>query len=281
MQKLKQDNNSYYITSRHNFNSFSQLSNHIVSRCFDFAYSMTFGEMGKQRDHRTGGNHRRKNGEIFINTFQGKATEFAFYTYLRDNNIECSEPDFDMWELGKWDSCDFNVNGHPINIKSTKHYGNLLLLETHDWNKDAQYVPNLSTNNLSEYEYFVLIRLSPDGEKIMRGEKLLYSDSVSKDNLMNLISKQKWEFDIPGYITCDNFKDIMSNKYILPQGSLLNGTTVMDTENYYVQSGDMLPAKDLIKYLSEKCPQNIKRSKQITKNKCEIYDQEFGKWLES
>ena len=39
--------------------------------------------------------------------------------------------------------------------------------------------------------------------------------------------------------------DIISNKYILPQGALLNERTEMDATNYYVQSGDMRPMSDL------------------------------------
>jgi len=42
------------------------------------------------------------------------------------------------------------------------------------------------------------------------------------------------------------FKQIISNKIVLPQKALLNGKISMDAANYYIQSGDMRNLKDLI-----------------------------------
>jgi hypothetical protein len=46
----------------------------------------------------------------------------------------------------------------PISIKATKHFGQLLLLETKDWNNNGQYIPNLSLEKQSQYDYFILVR---------------------------------------------------------------------------------------------------------------------------
>ena len=103
----------------------------------DFAYDMTFGRTGEHRAYRSGGQKIRRNGEQFINTYQGKIAECGVFLYLWNNGIKIGEdhqmvsiiekPDFETWELGRWDTVDILCNGKKLNIKSTKHYGNLLL----------------------------------------------------------------------------------------------------------------------------------------------------------
>jgi ABC-type enterochelin transport system substrate-binding protein len=91
------------------------------------------------------------------------------------------------------------------------------------------------------------VRIKPDGEKLMRGNRLLYNnDYIEKSHLLNIIDKESWEYDVPGYITMDDFKQIISNKLVLPQKALLNGKIPMDATNYYIQSGDMRDLEALI-----------------------------------
>lgn len=241
MEKLRKENNQYFITRKKKFEPLPPFSKEIINAVFDFAYDMTFGKEGEHRDHRSGGQHKRRNGEIFINTFQGKLSEFGIYYYLRKNNIiDLGRPDLEKWELGKWDDADFICNNKKISIKSTKHFGNLILLETKDWNNEGFYLPNNA-----QYDLTILIRVKPDGEKILKSQKLLYLDSCSREQLETLIKNEKWECDIPGFITLDKLKHIINNDFILPKNSYLNGTTKMDAENYYIQAGDLLDIKNL------------------------------------
>ena len=96
--------------------------------------SFAYGE-SKHRECRSGGNKKRKNGEIFANTFQGKLAEFALYQIFEQNNINVEYPDLEVYDRGVWDIYDLKVNDNLIAVKSTKAYGNLLLLETKDWNE--------------------------------------------------------------------------------------------------------------------------------------------------
>ena len=66
MEKLHKKDNAFYITKKKEFNPLPLFSQEIISVVFDFAYDMTFGLIGEHRDHRSGGQHNRKNGEIFI-----------------------------------------------------------------------------------------------------------------------------------------------------------------------------------------------------------------------
>ena len=240
--------NCNFWTSKKNFSSIINFDNETILKVFQFSFDMTFGEKGVHRAHRSGGTHYRKNGELFINTFQGKLAEFGIYNYLLEKGIQSDEPDLATWGEGKWDTTDLVVNGKKLNIKSTKSKGHLLLLETKDWDEKGKYIPNLEIDG-GEYDYFILTRVDPDGEKIMKGKKLYYSNDASNEILKNIILDVEWKFDIAGFITINDLINIISKKIIIKRGEYLNLWTAMDAENYYVQSGDMKNINELITLL--------------------------------
>lgn len=241
--KMSIINNNYYITSKKTFIPLGTFKNNTIEKVFEFAYNMTFSGEGKHRDHRSGGTYKRRNGEIFANTFQGKLAECALYNLLIKNKINTTEPDFSIYKLGIWDDEDINVNGKSISIKSTKSFGNLLLLEEKDWNTNAVYLPNEKS-----YDYIFLIRMNPFCEEILKKNRILYSDYIDKYNLKNIIKNNIWEYDIPGFISKDDLINIINSNHIIYRNDILNGTTTMDATNYYVQAGDM---KDINKFILE------------------------------
>ena len=226
--------NEYYINSHVPFSPLGTLNPDLVETVFDFAYQMTFGQGGEHRAHRTGGTHQRRNGEIFANTFQGKLAEYALFCVLTNSGINVSEPDLGVFGLGEWDSVDLTICDESVSIKSTKSFGNLLLLEEYDWDEQANYLPNGHG-----YDYTFLIRMNPFCEDVMRRNRFLYSDSINEAILKQIIMAESWMFDIPGYATREDLIQIINENYILPRGSMLNGKTRMDASNYYIQSGDM------------------------------------------
>lgn len=239
---LKQIQNSYNINRRVPFSPIGTLNPTLVERVFDFAYQMTFGQGGEHRAHRTGGIHQRRNGEIFANTFQGKLAEYALFCVLTDNGINVSEPDLSVFGLGEWDSVDLTIGNESVSIKSTKSFGNLLLLEEHDWDEQANYLPNGHG-----YDYTFLIRMNPFCEDVMKRNRFLYSDSINEATLKEIIMSESWTFDIPGYVTREDLIQIINEGFILPRGSMLNGKTRMDASNYYIQSGDMRDLNSFIR----------------------------------
>jgi len=249
MQKLDERSDGKYITRKVSFKALGSFKLATIETVFDFAYNMTFGATGEHRDHRSGGTHERKLGEIFANTFQGKLCEYAFYNTAH-GELPLETPDVSTWELGKWDDTDFVVDGYYINIKSTKAFGNLLLLETKDWNANAQYIPNASKH---DYDYFILIRLNPFCEDILKRNRILYTnDAIDKTELKRIITAEKWEYDIAGWCDRAEIAQVIKDKHIIKRGEMLNGNTKMDAENYYVQAGDMHPITELIKLLKNK-----------------------------
>ena len=251
--KLRKDNNNYYITARRGFNPTIQLNNEVLSKVFEFSYGMTFGKSGEHRSYRSGGQRSRRNGELFINTLQGKLAEYGAYQSIVNCGIsELNEPDLDTWELGEWDQTDIECCGLKLNVKSTKSFGNLLLLETKDWDENGHYIPNIDKEGKGQYDLFLLTRVSPDGERLMKYNRLYFSDVLpgGEKELRNIINEEKWEFDIAGIVSKDILKQIISEKFILPQNAMLNGKVRMDAENYYIQAGDMIPATDLNELLN-------------------------------
>lgn len=247
MKKMDKRADGLYINSQVRFISISAFKTETIEKVFEFAYGMSFGKEGEHRTHRSGGTHNRRMGEIFANVFQGKLAEFAFYNVIH-KELQVDLPDLSKWDLGVWDDTDFIVKNKKINIKSTKSFGNLLLLETKDWNKEGHYIPNIGKQS-SKYDYFVLVRMNPFCEDIMKKNKMLYSDVTDKGNLKEKILSEKWEYDIPGWISHNDFKNIINDDYIIKQGDMLNGRTKMDAENYYVQSGDMKKIDKLVELL--------------------------------
>lgn len=242
LNKMKVTEKGLFINRPEPFIPVSTFKKETIKTTFDFAYEMSFGASGEHRDHRSGGTHIRKKNEIFANTFQGKLSEFAIYNTLY-KIFNLPKPDLSTYGLGEWDDYDFVIDDKKISIKSTKSFGNLLLLEKKDWNKSAEYIPNISKGK-SVYDFFILVRIKPYCEDIFKDFK--FSDFQNKENLKSKILSLTWEYDIPGFITKDDLKYAINNNYIIKQGEKLNGKVKMDADNYYIQAGDM-KSLDLMK----------------------------------
>ena len=240
---LRQDGNSYYFTNTVPYHADYFFKVETIEKVFSFAYKMTFGKEGAHRDHRSGGTHARRNGEIFANTFQGKLAECAASNFFHQLGYDVL-PDFATYDLGRWDSVDLSVGGYEISIKSTKRFGQLLLLETHDWDENGTYIPNKETGN-GDYDIIIFVRLDPSCEDLLKRCRMLYTDEADYEVLKGILMQHKWSYNCVGFITRDDLKYIIKNGFVLPQGAMLNGSTPMDAENYYIQTGDMRPMEEL------------------------------------
>lgn len=233
--RLQQKNSSFFFSGKSAYVRRGTLKPSTVDRVFDFAYEMAFTD--KHRNCRSGGDAERTNGEIFANTFQGKIAECAACNFFYKFDPH-AVPDFETYEKGKWDTVDLTVCGKQVAIKSTKHFGQLLLLETKDWDSEGRYIPNIG-RSICTYDYLLLVRVRPSCEDILKANRLLYCDQVNEQELYRICCTVQWEYDYAGYITHDELIHIIREKYTLPKHSFLNGKTRMDAENYYVQAIDL------------------------------------------
>jgi len=247
-QRMTKTGSDYGINSKKSYSPIGFFTPEDIKTVLDFAYTMAYTEEGQHRRMRSGGQHQRKPGEIFCDTFQGKLAEVGVKNYLDQNGIICSGVNFETWGLGRWDSTDLEIDNIKINIKSSKFFANLLLLETKDWDVRGIYLPNIDTGS-GEYDYFIFVRIKPSIERILKNLELYYSETAEKAKIEEAVNKQKWSFDIPGYITREDLIFIIKERYIIPQNSTLNRTTTMDAANYYIQAGDFRNTIELILHL--------------------------------
>lgn len=243
------NNNCYSINFTRPFEGKNFKKDHL-NESFNFSYEMAYSSSSHHRNHRTGGTHIRKATEILADAFQGKLAEYAVYQELLDAGFKLDKPDIRTHGAGLWDDTDIEVNSKRINIKSTTFYGNLLLLETKDWNESAEYIPNLMQGTHASYDFFILVRVKPDTANILKSKKIYYTEQLDKRYLGQTLAEQQYEYDIAGYVSSSEVKYIINNNYVLPQNSMLGCKTKMDAENYYIQSGDMFPFPELVNDLS-------------------------------
>ena len=71
-----------------------------------------------------------------------------------------------------------------------------------------------------------------------------YIDESNKESLKSIQDNLKIELQVVGLV--DNkflLEVITSGKYTIFQGDILNSNTVMDADNYYIQSGSFILPK--------------------------------------
>lgn len=218
--KLKKDFSGKIVNSKY------------VEQAFEFSYQMAFGK-GFHRTTRSGGSYIRNAYEIFINTFRGKISELIIYDYFEKQGRDVDGVDFSIMGAGAWDMADLVVDNISISIKSTKHFGQLLLLEVKDWDENGNYIPNLKHETHCKYDYFILVRIQLDVPD--KQDKV-----ITYDELKSLIFNKTISSEISGVLSCDDFvNQIIKYKYIIRKGDLLNGKIKMDADNYYVHVAEL------------------------------------------
>ncbi len=248
--RLDEKNDIFFVNSKKTFKGIKFEKKNLISEIYNFTNGMTFKSDGEHRSYRSGGTLKRKNGEIFANTFQGKLAEFAVYETLKKKYLEISEPDLKKYQLGVWDLYDLNLKNKNIAIKSAKHFSNLLLLEEGDWDNDANYLPNLNKKNI---DIFIFVRIFPDISSTLKKLRIFYSnsiDQVEEEKLLYEIKNIEISYDIPGFVTSKDLKEIINLKHIIYKNKFLNSYNVkIDANNYYIQSGDMREMSELSNFL--------------------------------
>lgn len=223
-------------------------TNEYVENVFSFAVDMASRIKGEHRDHRSGGTYFRKAMEVFIDTFQGKIAEFGVYKFFKERGLDVTEPDTERMPLGEWDSVDIVVNGYKLCVKSAAFFSNSLLLEVRDWDGEGRYKPNIEKDG-GEYDFFLFCRVKPNLKEIIPKSKI--GQNHKKSVLLELLQKENWEVNLPGYISRDDFIFLIRNKFIIYKDDILGEKTVMDADNYYCQSGDLHPIEQLVKEVTD------------------------------
>lgn len=250
MNRLDQQGDVYLTNRKKPFLGVA-ISRSQLKLAIDFSYEMVYGK-GHHRSTRSGGSASRKKGEKFCNTFQGKLAEIVLHDFLKSHGIIVSDLDFSISGEGIWDDFDLIANERKINIKSAVGFSNLLLLEEMDWDEEGRYKPDLEQGKITIYDAFVLLRFKPDIKSCFVSNRLFYSDdNLEKDLVENIVNDKIWTYDFAGYINNRILKKMITEKFVIPRGALLNGTTRMDASNFYCQAGNMAPKEMFIEKLKQ------------------------------
>ena len=235
------NNGSYSVTMKKPFTPQGTIRRITLETVATFAFDMTFGTKGAHRNNRTGGSTKRSEVQILTDTFQGKLSEFALANILYKQE-GFKAPETSTYALGEWESADFELGKSVISVKSTKYFGNLLLLEKGDWDSTGSY--KQSGDKPKTYSHIVLVRVAPFMEDLIRPRSQFQAPSY--EEVLKVILAQEWKYEITGFINSEDLKKVIVMGHEIPKGSLLNGTVKMDASNYYVQAGDLRSPEELV-----------------------------------
>ena len=227
--KLTQNGNSFIINNKIPYKLTHYISNEDTFKCTEFASNMTYG-VGHHRADSWGNSIDRETKEIYSNALAGKIAEVATHNYLSSIYKEVSDIDYSILGYGEWDGSDLIADGINFSVKSTSHFGNLLLLPVSEYDNEAKYIPNMGTDKPSQYDYHIFVRVCFNKNGKLNDPKKIFLEKVEDI---------KWECQVLGYVSSTYFKEIIKDNQIIPKDSLLNGKIPIKVDNYYIQSGDM------------------------------------------
>ena len=238
---------SFLLSKKRDWVTHVCLTTEEASKALRFALSMTLGQ-GEHRDHRSGGKIRRRPIQVFHDTFNGKLSELAVHRWVRQetpDHRKISDLDFTIHALGTWDSGDLQISNHQFQIKSTKEYGNLMLLETADWDSNGNYRPN-TANSTTKVAGIIFVRLRPELWKITDPTNFPNNFAELEKDILSV----NWESNIAGFATKNDIEQIVKLRQILPKNARFQKSIIMDADNYYIQAGDLYEISLLEKYLN-------------------------------
>ncbi len=183
-----------------------RLNRQEIDACIDF--SMQCAEHQQAIEFGQSDTAKRSISEIARDNIIGKLGEFAVKAFFEKNGIAI-ELDLEIYERGRWDTCDIAYRGWTFDIKCSKSRSRWLLIE---WNKlqfraDAGEVPN----------YFLLTRLVNDAI-------VLNSTNIRPDIL---------EVDLVGYVDARKLRDGNEGVASLKKGAPIPGTATYLVANSF------------------------------------------------
>jgi hypothetical protein len=210
--------------------------------------AMYAGYEGGQRDHRTGG-RRREQDEQFENTLRGKLGECFFLEFLGMGKHHKELIDYRKLDRGDWDSgYDMVINGIPVETKTTKHIGSLLLLECKKWNEDGTPKHSIpeedGTVAIPEIIVLVSLWLSKNAKDTIHSKTVIDIDKVFSNSCVR------------GFITRDDLLEGMSlgqdeeNPYFRRKGTWRRFR--YDVNNWEWETPQLRDLDQLREYLSMK-----------------------------
>ena len=213
-----------------------EIGSELLWSCFEYAFSIANED--KQREYRSGGLARRNKLQIFWDAFRGKVAECHAKVFYEHRGCRVRDIDFDIYDRGVWDRYDLIINDKIVSIKSSKHFSQLLMLETEDW-KDGKYSGDVYDEDYTP-DYFMFIRTRIDVPK-----ELERGDNLNKERLWQVIQRLDITAEISGLLPFVHFIDqVIKYKYVIRQNEIFKASLKsrgvrMDADNYYVKISEL------------------------------------------
>ena len=218
--RLRESGNAMFVTSPKLFNPTQNIDKYAetsIKWAYDNAYN----------GHFRGSTNKFK---TMLDAFMGKMGEFATYDFFKSLNYELDLPETILRQKGEWDDGDLIVGEQKVQIKTTIHTSNFLLLKKRDWDAEGNY--NWGKDGKDpKYGAFFLCRLKPDPKQIFTESPL--------EELISQAQNISWKCEVTGFLSKKDVIYAIANNYIVERGKYLNGKFQVKDDLIYFQSGDL------------------------------------------
>lgn len=204
-------------TNRPIFNG-KRVPKYLLGHAFIDAYMLTFCKNYKWNSH--------NKGELFHSLFIGKLGEQILADIFIRNEFKCYPPEYySQNEVGDNGDLiiDYMNRQYRISVKTTMHTNRLL----------TECVKHFDNNGIYKQGKLDIIF---DRHYIVRVNQYVsrLDFSLNRDQLFNLIEQMDWKYDIPGFMTHDDFINVIKSNHIINKG-VMN----FKSDSYYIHQLDL------------------------------------------
>lgn len=243
----KNRSNSYFVSNPKTFEN-KAISEDIVSEAYYYAYHMIYAAGFEQRFPDIPNNHYSKLS-LFCNIFQVKLSEVLIYSAFVKSNRTPEMTAIKVKSQGIIEFCDMVCEGQNIKIKTGVESEDIFTLEQSKWNKEGFFIPGLKEDTKGLYDYFLMVRLSKDLSEFLQTIRKMNIDLPSDEQLFKKMLPKKITYDIPGFFSQSKLKQLINKDYVLPKDALINPDRIVESDKYYLQTGNLREFSELISEL--------------------------------
>ena len=241
MEKLKEIDGVYYTNDFKKSYKLNKVEKEIVSKCFDFAYDITFGKKGSINFN------GRDTIDVFYDVLKGKIAELYIYNKLKLLGDICQDIDFKIYSDGEWDKYDIKIADKYVDVKTLKLNNEILLLDS------SQIISAyLSWDFLiTKKDYYIISKVSPDTTP-----NFLFKidiENINKEDLKNIIIRLPFKCSVIGYLNKLDIQTAIYEDNVIKRDSLINSpnSKKINKDYIYIQSSDFRPIKNFVKELRQ------------------------------
>ncbi len=236
--------NTYFVNSPKLFEN-KEIPRDLIIEAYYYAYDQIFEEGFHIRFPEVNAGDFCKNS-LFCNMFKIKLAESLIYSALVKSNRTPEMIDIKLKNRGLLEFCDLMCEGQHIKIRTSDQHEDVYLLERSKWNEKGYFIPHLQEKCKGLYDYFLMVRFSNELSNYLNQFRTKDRHIISERFLSEIQKQKRIKYDIPGFFRQEELKRIIEDEYVLPKDSVVNSKTLIDSDKYYIQTGNMSSFSELI-----------------------------------